>query len=89
MKGRRRAKPLVRQEEVAKATNLQHEQIRGMVSNQENVAEYLRTLADQCADDPNVHSEVVKSAVLLRLFLEKQSKAARAQFPDVFKVDGE
>lgn len=80
-----RKKPLVRKEEVKEATNLQHEQIRSVVQNQEAVSGYLRLLADQTANDPNVHSEITRSATLLAVFLEAQIKGARAQHADAFK----
>ena len=81
----KRKTTLVRKEDVAKAKNQQHEQIRSVVQQQEAVAGYLRRLADQTADDPTVHSEITKSATLLAIFLEKNSRGARQQYADAFK----
>lgn len=82
---KRPAKRLVKKEDVAQVTNLQHAQIRLTIEQQDAAAGFLRRLADQTADDPGLHPEITKSATLLAIFLEKNSKAARQQYPDAFK----
>lgn len=62
------------------------EGIHQAVVNAEAVAGFLRNLADQTATDPGVHSEIVKSATLLRIFLENQAKAGRERYPIAFEV---
>lgn len=71
--------------EVAKDVDKELENIRQSVTNMDSVASYLRALADQASIDPNTHSEIVKSATLLRLFLENQAAGARKQFATAFE----
>lgn len=78
---------------VAKKTSVKSaidvEQIKATVANFETVANFLRNLADQAAADPNTHSEIVKSATLIRLFLENQVNGIKQQSPGVFDAKSE
>ena len=77
--------PLVAKKEVVETKSADNAQIRQAVASQEAVANFLRALADQAAVAPDVHPEIVKSATLLRLFLENQAAGARKQFATAFE----
>lgn len=80
-------KSLVTKKEVNESQEMENARVREIVKNQEAVVGFLRMLADQTAADPGVHSEIVKSATLVRIFLENQINGARAKFPQAFEEE--
>ena len=62
--------------------------IRPSVENWENISRFLRALAQDVANVPNLSSEIVRGSLVVASFLEDRARAARQQFPKEFEDKG-